>query len=275
MKQYLRAKAQYPDAIVFFRLGDFYEMFFEDAVRVSELLGLTLTSRGKGPAGEDIPMAGVPFHAVTSYLTRLLALGEKVAICEQMADPRTVKGIVPREVVRVVTPGVCLEPDALDARASNYLAVLAAAGADDAAGAGDATAGEAFGLCTLEVSTGVLRGCALATAPEALAELARLEPRELLVDALDSPLADAVRETLPGVRLDRLRAYATAAGASEPTAARSAGGLPRWAEGLLDPAAPEPARLLAAPPCCPPLLPPLLLLPLLLQTSPDATRSRL
>src|SRR5690606_38706579 len=109
MQQLLRAKEQHPDAFIFFRLGDFYELFFEDAVRASELIGLTLTARGTDPEGNSIPMAGVPHHAAMGYITRLLALGQKVAICEQMADPSTVKGVVPREVVRVITPGLCLE----------------------------------------------------------------------------------------------------------------------------------------------------------------------
>ncbi|NCQ59771.1 MAG: DNA mismatch repair protein MutS, partial [Myxococcales bacterium] len=116
MLQYLEAKERFPDALLFFRLGDFYEFFFEDAVRVSELLGLQLTSRSKGPDGEPIPMAGLPHHAAASRIAELLTQGQKVAICEQMADPASVRGVVPREVVRVITPGLCLEPDALDAR---------------------------------------------------------------------------------------------------------------------------------------------------------------
>ena len=103
MRQYKDAKAKYPDAALFFRLGDFYELFFEDAVTVARALDLTLTARNKG-AAEEIPMCGVPYHAASQYIQRLLDQGFKVAICEQMADPATVKGIVPREVVRVVTP---------------------------------------------------------------------------------------------------------------------------------------------------------------------------
>ncbi|MEM9070972.1 MAG: DNA mismatch repair protein MutS [Myxococcota bacterium] len=168
MQQYMRCKEQYPDALLFFRLGDFYEMFYEDAIRAAELLGITQTFRGTGPDGEKIPMAGVPHHAATGYLTKLLRLGQKVAICEQMADPKTVKGVVPREVVRVVTPGLCLEEDALDARADNYLVAV--------------SQGEkGFGLAALELSTGQLRATELADATTTIAELVRLDPREVIL----------------------------------------------------------------------------------------------
>ncbi|MEO0321810.1 MAG: DNA mismatch repair protein MutS [Myxococcota bacterium] len=190
MQQFLRAKEQYPDALLFFRLGDFYELFYDDAVRASELLDITLTTRGKGPLGESIPMAGVPHHAASGYLTRLLQQGQKVALCEQMADPKTVKGVVPREVVRVVTPGLCLEEDALDARADNYLVAIAAGAAPEA------TKGPApRGLAALELSTGTLRTCALPDDTALLAELVRLDPRELLLplgaagDGLEAMLA--------------------------------------------------------------------------------------
>ena len=98
MQQFLRAKGQHPDAIVFFRLGDFYEMFYEDAIRATDLLDIALTSRGTGPDGEKIPMAGVPHHAAAGYLATLLRAGEKVAICEQMADSSSVRGVVPLAV---------------------------------------------------------------------------------------------------------------------------------------------------------------------------------
>jgi DNA mismatch repair protein MutS len=124
MEQFFAAKGQYPDALLFFRMGDFYELFYDDAKLAAEVLDIALTSRGKDRQGEDIPMAGVPHHAAAGYLARLLEKGFKVAICEQLADPSTVKGIVPRGVVRVVTPGVALEPDALDARTDNVLAAV-------------------------------------------------------------------------------------------------------------------------------------------------------
>ena len=108
MQQYLRIKEQYKDAILFFRLGDFYEMFFEDAILVSRELELTLTGKDCG-LSERAPMCGVPFHAVDTYLARLIEKGYKVAICEQMSDPATTKGLVEREVIRVVTPGTVIE----------------------------------------------------------------------------------------------------------------------------------------------------------------------
>src|SRR5690349_21298959 len=170
MEQFFRSKDRYSDAIIVFRLGDFYEMFYEDAVLVSQLLDLTLTSRSKTSEDEPIPMAGVPHHAATGYIARLLELGKKVAVCEQMADPATVKGIVPREVVRVVTPGLVLDPEVLDARSHNYLASLASVQGR-------------HGLVTLELSTTELRACCLEDAPGVLSELLRLDPRELLIAA--------------------------------------------------------------------------------------------
>ena len=119
MQQFFAAKAEYPDSLLFFRMGDFYELFYDDAVVAAEALEITLTSRGKDRKGENIPMAGVPHHAAAGYLARLLDKGFKVSICEQLADPSTVKGIVPRGVVRVATPGLTLEPASLDARADN------------------------------------------------------------------------------------------------------------------------------------------------------------
>ena len=104
MQQHAEAKALYPDAILFFRLGDFYEMFGDDAALCARVLDLTLTSRNKGKP-DEVPMAGVPHHAAHGYIGRLLAAGYKVAICEQMADPKLTRGIVPRAVVRVITPG--------------------------------------------------------------------------------------------------------------------------------------------------------------------------
>src|SRR5687767_5245871 len=147
MRQYLDIKDRYPDGIVFFRLGDFYEMFFEDAVLASQLLDLTLTTRDKG-RDDAIPMCGVPHHAARGYLHRLTELGHKVVICEQVEDPRTARGIVKREVIRVVTPGIVLDEDLLDACVPRYLAALARAPA-----AGDGRRG----LAWLDVTTGELR----------------------------------------------------------------------------------------------------------------------
>ena len=120
MKQYTEIKENFRDCILFFRLGDFYEMFFEDAVKASRELGLTLTSRNK-EKNVDVPLAGVPFHSADSYITKLVSKGYKVAICEQTEDPKMAKGIVKREVVKIITPGTVVDVEALDAKSNNYL----------------------------------------------------------------------------------------------------------------------------------------------------------
>src|SRR4051794_2392539 len=122
MHQYRELKARDPDALLLFRMGDFYEMFGEDAERASALLGLTLTSRDKGP--NAIPMAGFPHPALESYLAKLVQAGQRAAVCEQVEDPKLAKGLVRREIVRVVTPGTLTDDALLDPRASNYLAAV-------------------------------------------------------------------------------------------------------------------------------------------------------
>src|SRR5688572_13251195 len=124
MRQYRQFKAQYPGYVLFFRMGDFYEMFWEDAQVCAKTLGVALTSRNKG-SPDEIPMAGVPFHAVENYLRKMIAAGHKVAICEQMEDPALAKGVVRREVVRLMTPGTLTDDPLLDGRADNYLAAIA------------------------------------------------------------------------------------------------------------------------------------------------------
>src|SRR3954451_17792937 len=160
MRQYLEVKGSYPDAIVFFRLGDFYEMFYEDAVYVARALSLTLTTRDKGK-DDPVPMCGIPHHAARGYIARLTELGHRVAVCEQLEDPRTVKGIVKRDVVRIVTPGVILDEESLDPRAPNYLAAVA----------GDTR--EGFGLAFLDVTTGDFRATEAASTEALLDEVAR------------------------------------------------------------------------------------------------------
>ena len=120
MQQFLRIKAQHPDELLFYRMGDFYELFFDDAKSASDLLGITLTARGKS-AGEPIPMCGIPFHAADRYLAKLVEAGVSVAICEQVGDPATSKGPVAREVVRVITPGTVSDEALLDERKDNCL----------------------------------------------------------------------------------------------------------------------------------------------------------
>jgi DNA mismatch repair protein MutS len=166
MRQFLAAKEGHKDALLFFRMGDFYELFFEDAVIAARALDLTLTARNKG-SPDEVPMAGVPHHAASSYVQRLLELGFKVAICEQMADPSKVKGIVPREVVRVVSPGLVFDDAGLVARQNHYLVGIECEGA-------------CFGVAALDASTGELSACEAPDLAAAIGELARLDPREVL-----------------------------------------------------------------------------------------------
>ncbi len=173
MQQYLRIKEQYKDAILFFRLGDFYEMFFDDALLVSRELELTLTGKDCG-LSERAPMCGVPFHAVDTYLARLIEKGYKVAICEQMSDPATTKGLVEREVIRVVTPGTVIESNMLeDTRPSYILCAF--------------LRGKRAGVAFADVSTGEFRYFALEDARLYIAdELARIQPREMLANDVEA-----------------------------------------------------------------------------------------
>jgi len=179
MQQYLRIKAEvsekYPEILLFFRMGDFYELFYDDARRAARLLDITLTARGQS-AGQPIPMAGVPYHAVDSYLARLLRHGESVALCEQIGDPDTAKGPVERKVVRIVTPGTLTEESLLEDRGDRLLASVC-------------VQGERHGLAWLDLAGGRM-ACSEPAGREAMAaELERLRPAELLVpETFDSGL---------------------------------------------------------------------------------------
>lgn len=168
MQQYLRIKAEHPDILLFYRMGDFYELFFDDAKRAAKLLDITLTHRGKSN-GEPIPMAGVPVHAVENYLARLVRLGESVAICEQIGDPATSKGPVERQVVRIVTPGTLTDEALLEERRSSLLAAVA-------------QDGDCFGIATMELASGYFAVTELQGSGALLAELERLRPAEILFD---------------------------------------------------------------------------------------------
>src|ERR671934_2054458 len=143
MRQYFDAKRQHRDAIVFFRMGDFYEMFYEDALTAARALELTLTSRSKDANGGAVPMCGVPYHAADAYIARLVRKGFRVAVCEQMEDPKKAKGLVKREVVRVVSPGTLTDAGYLDAREPAFLMGIV-----------PAHPGPGYGVALLDVSTG-------------------------------------------------------------------------------------------------------------------------
>ena len=141
MRHYLETKEKYKDCILFYRLGDFYEMFFEDAKEVSQLLDLTLTGRDCG-LEERAPMCGVPYHAADTYIAKLVALGKKVAICEQLTEPTPGKGIVERDVIRVVSAGTLIEENLLDEKKNNYIACVCMENGDCAVSWADITTGE-------------------------------------------------------------------------------------------------------------------------------------
>ena len=176
MQQYREIKTRHHNAILFFRMGDFYEMFYDDAETASRVLGLTLTSRNNGGAA-SVPLAGVPVRAVTEYLRRFVERGFRVAICEQVEDPKVAKGIVRREVIETITPGAVFADDLLDRARENFLGAVA-------------RDGDAVGIAAADLSTGAFRVVAT-TVADAPAALSRLAPRELLV-AGDGPSAQAV-----------------------------------------------------------------------------------
>jgi DNA mismatch repair protein MutS len=175
LRQFLGIKGEYPDAILFFRMGDFYEMFFDDAKVASKILGITLTSRGSYN-GQKVPMCGVPHHSSQSYIARLVENNWKVAICEQTEDPKKSKGIVRRDVVRVVTPGSVTEDGGVDSRSNLYIAAIAGAT-------------ERRGLAHLDLSTGAFRVTEITDWDELIDELGRIDPAEVLVIEKDD-LAD-------------------------------------------------------------------------------------
>jgi len=190
LEQYLRVKHEHPDALLFFRLGDFYEMFFEDAEQAAPILDVALTTRSKKDE-VPIPMCGVPHFSVQSYIAKLLSAGLKVAICEQMEDPATAKGLVARAIVRVITPGTVTEEECLDPKAPNYLVAVAR----EAAGTV---------LAAVDLSTGELRVTPAADGAALADELARLAPREVLAPEADAELTARVRAALPDALVNTL-----------------------------------------------------------------------
>lgn len=167
IKQYLKIKKQYPDAILLFRLGDFYEMFFEDAQVASKILGIALTSRNKSEK-DSIPLCGVPYHSAEPYIAKLVGQGHKVAICEQIEDPKFAKGIVERKVIKIVTPGVILDSEKLDSKSNNFLASIY-------------LNEKSCGLAYADVSTGEFKTTSFSTMDDLTDELSHLEPKEVLL----------------------------------------------------------------------------------------------
>ncbi|RAN82372.1 DNA mismatch repair protein MutS [Bacillus sp. SRB_336] len=185
MRQYLSAKSAHPEVLLFFRMGDFYELFFDDARKAARLLDITLTQRGQS-GGAPIPMAGVPYHAAENYLARLVRLGESVAICEQIGDPALAKGIVERKVVRIVTPGTVTDAALLEERRDNLLLSIAAG------------ANGAYGLAWVDLSSGRFLLSEVPHAEGLAAELARLQPAETLID--ENVAWPKLVASLPGLR---------------------------------------------------------------------------
>ena len=179
MQQYHRIKADYQDTLVFYRMGDFYELFFDDAKKAAELLSITLTARGNS-AGNPIPMCGLPYHAAEGYIAKLIKIGESVAICEQIGDPTTSKGPVERQVVRVVTPGTVTDEALLEERQDNLLVAIV-------------FFKKVYGIACLDLTSGRFVLQQVNSSNELLSELSRLNPAELLSDE-DWVLPEVLKE---------------------------------------------------------------------------------
>ncbi|MBI4529328.1 MAG: DNA mismatch repair protein MutS [Deltaproteobacteria bacterium] len=187
MRQYFQIKEKYRDAILFFRLGDFYEMFFEDAEKAAKILDIALTSRSRKEESA-VPLCGVPYHAANPYIGKLLDAGFKVAICEQIEDPKSAQGVVQREVVRVITPGTITDAEALDARSNNFLVAI---------GRGR----KAFGLAVADITTGEFRFSQLADTSVLVDELGRIRPSEVIFPEADESLRETLRQEFAAFHL--------------------------------------------------------------------------
>ena len=205
MQQYLQIKERHQDAILFFRLGDFYEMFFDDAQVASKVLDITLTSRHKSDEG-SVPLCGVPYHSAQPYIQKLLEAGHKVAVCEQVEDPALAKGVVKREVVRVITPGTVTAEEALDGRGNNFLAAVCQ---------GESS----YGLAVSDITTGEFRCTEIADEAAFLDELGRVRPSEILLASRDGRLRERIYKEYPAIHLTSLRDQSfSAATDAEPNA---------------------------------------------------------
>jgi DNA mismatch repair protein MutS len=201
LQQYLEIKSMHEDAILFYRMGDFYEMFFDDAEVAAKILGITLTSRSSKNSNSKIPMCGVPFHAASSYLAKLIKAGHRVAVCEQVEDPRLVKGgkIVKREVVRVVTPGVTTEEQLLDDKSNRFLSAVALIAKKGVI--------NTYGTSFLDITTGEFLASQHTALDSAMDELTRMMPAELLIDESNQEQAEefltAAKALLPSMCLTK------------------------------------------------------------------------
>lgn len=191
LQQYLEIKGQHENAILFYRMGDFYEMFFDDAIKASKILGITLTSRNKKTDQVQVPMCGIPYHAAQTYLAKLIHAGQRVAICEQIEDPTEAKGIVKREVVRVVSPGVITDDQLLDGKSNNYLCSLVG---------NHQGKGQNYGISFLDVTTGEFLVSEFPLHQEnsydIFDQLTRLSPSELLISREDKASLDPLLQQL-------------------------------------------------------------------------------
>ncbi len=185
IRQYLQIKERYRDAILLFRLGDFYEMFFEDAEKASKILDIALTSRNRAD-DSAVPLCGVPYHAVSPYVGKLLEAGYKVAVCEQVEDPKLAKGMVQREVVRVITPGTVTDGEALDSRENNFLVAIA-------------KEGENYGLALTDVTTGEFRFTHITDYPPLVEEIWRANPRELIFPEGNAAFLERLSKDFGGI----------------------------------------------------------------------------
>jgi DNA mismatch repair protein MutS len=218
MRQYLQIKERHRDAILFFRLGDFYEMFFEDAHTASKILDIALTARNKSEDG-SVPLCGVPYHAADPYIQKLLDAGHKVAVCEQVEDPATAKGVVKREVVRVITPGTVTAAEALDARGNNFLAAIC-------------KGQSGFGLAFSDVTTGEFRFTETAGEAELLDELGRIHPSELLLANRDGRLRERLYKEYPLIHFTLIADERFNDAASDRVATDGGGGAQEFSDGL-------------------------------------------
>ncbi len=196
MQQYRQFKTQHPGYVLFYRMGDFYEMFWEDAILAAKTMGVALTSRNKG-SPDEIPMAGVPFHAVENYLRKMIGAGHKVAICEQVQEAASAKGLIKREVVRLMTPGTLTDEPLLDGRADNFLAAVAF----------HLTKSDGYraALAWVELSTGAFVATRGSEA-QILDEIARRGPAEILVPELASGLEHDMGRRIRGIGINAITA---------------------------------------------------------------------